>query len=271
MLDLLEFQNLPIGETRSGNCPECGKRKFYVTRKPDGFVYICHRATCGLMPGFVGYYGPSKPLEPKTREQVCNVYRGNMMLPDWTDIDYFLNRFQFEIGDSPMAASYLVKVTEDNRYAFPVWGPREEKRGVVLRRPIWSGEVRPPRVDKMGADYPKSLNYFEGNTPCGWYHSTDESKVIITEDPVSAMRISFVTGVTCACIYGTHLQDSVIQDLKRFGASEYIFALDPDATGKAIHNMLKLLPHVPNTRVSILEHDPKDYELDIWLVKDLGL
>lgn len=261
-----------VGDTRSGSCPSCGKDKFYVTRKPDGFAYICFRASCG----YKGYercgMDTEQTYKPWEREDRGQVYRGHTYNVDWTDMDYFQERFSVILGDSPAHASYWCKVSADNRYVFPIHGPSDEPRGYVLRQPTWAGIPEPVRQSKSTAA--KAMSYFEPDVvKMGWYHSTDESTVVIVEDQVSAMRIA-CSGLTSVAILGTNFYPEFVSDFNRWHRGDFgaILALDPDATHKALGIARKWGPTFKHPlRVACLKRDPKDYETDKELWEDLGL
>lgn len=277
---LHDYQLMQVGDTHNGVCPKCHERKLYVTRKADGHVWLCFRASCGYK-GFAGSSGVS--------EQQWNIRRvdggqdvgkpGNpwmrpTMLVDYKDLDYFDRRFNVDLGASPVDAAYYVKVTDDGRYAFPLRGPQEEPRGVLIRRPIWSGTPAPVRKDICVDSLPKALNYWnEGvSVRLAWYHSMCESDVVIVEDVVSAMAISSA-GFTSVALLGTNFRPEFVRDILRFksGESRYILALDPDALTKS----LKIASIWGSSfkkplRVAHLQADPKDMDTSD-LLKDLGL
>ena len=170
MLDLMDYADLQLGQTRKGKCPTCGKSKFYVTRKPAGYAFICFRASCSTQ-GFAGSTALddasfTRQHTPKWSRQ----YTGELFQVSEDDVEFFYDRFGVEL-ETPEVASYTVKVTSDDRYAFPLWGPRDEFRGIVLRRPNWSlrGGYPCPRPDRkmMGRegvddDYPKNSLLLRG-------------------------------------------------------------------------------------------------------------
>jgi hypothetical protein len=263
-----EYTTLPVGETTKGKCPSCGKDKFYVTRKPDAYAYICFRASCD----YKGYFHTLSHAPARKAPSVPKVYVGGTHLCTSEDIDYFHNRFAVNLDD-PGQAAYWVKVTDDNRYYLPVWGPNDEDRGCVIRRATWRCDVhKPPRFDDYAEDYPKAISYInEGVTRGAWYHSMREDVVVVVEDQISAMTIAS-QGVTAYAILGTNFNRDHVADLLRFRNCErVIFALDPDALQKSIKICMKYGSVLPRASVAILEHDPKDYPSIPQLMKDLGL
>ena len=264
-LDLLDYNNLQHGETRQGNCPSCGKNKFYVTRKTDGLAYICHRASCPTQ-GFVGdrYAESIPPFKPKT---TMAEFTGELYPIDSLDIDYFWQRFHIDLDLDDL------KTTGDSRYAFPLIGPDDRLRGHVIRRASWTGKEQPPIRDDYGESFPKALTYIHPDVPrCGWYHSMNEQSVVMVEDCVSAMRIAQL-GVTAVALLGTTLSPKVLGEILRWkNGKHYILALDPDAQDKARKIQRDYGPAFRGgLHVAELKCDPKDYTEDEDLIRDLGL
>ena len=270
---MFNVYDMQIGETRNGTCPSCGQRKYYMTRKPNGYAYICFRASCGYK-GFIrSGIDTEQDWTPRKTERPGNPYFDSTTLITRDDMDYFEDRFDVYLGDTPAAAAYWCKLAEDGRYVFPMWGPRDEYRGCVLRRPVWSGEPTPIRQDTAyGA---KAMVHWEPNVAVrlAWYHSTDESTVVLVEDQVSAMRIAS-SGVTSVAILGTTFYSDFVRDFNNWHRGEFdaIIALDPDAATKALKMAHTWGPtfHRP-PRVAMLKADPKDYGSEAELWRDLGL
>lgn len=268
-LDLLEYENMPVGTTANGPCPACGKKKFYVTRKADGLAYICHRATCDLKPGYTGTNvpalvqtaGPVKtpnrqytdPLHPKTED----------------DVGYFWERFGVDLDEH----RYAVRRTEDGRYAIAILAPNGDRRGWVIRRATWEGEPAAPISDDLSPGYPKSMHYYDIDAEDGapaWFIGEITDEVVIVEDPVSAMRI-VSEGWTAVALMGTWLKAPALRELIGFGAKRYIVALDADVPGKCIKMAQTLRGCVERANAVLLQQDPKDYEDSVRLLEDLGV
>ena len=268
-IELLDYNDLQEGQTRQGNCPVCGKRKFYVTRKQGRLAYICHRASCGLDPGYAGddrYAGAvirSTPanLPPRKRWDGC-------FFPcTEEDVSYFDERFGINLyGDR----GYWVRMTEGDCYAFPLYGIYDEDRGVVIRQPTWGGYPPCPREGDGGKA--KSLTFLEGDAiKAGWYHAKDKDTVVVVEDQVSAMRIASM-GYTAYALLGTYFSDDNYRDLIQFNPNASIhLALDADAYDKAIKITRKYRGGFKYWILCNLSRDPKDYNLNEELEKDLRI
>ena len=275
-LDLLDYQDLAMGETRQGNCPTCGKPKFYATRKRDGIAYICHRASCYTQ-GFVsdfGYVGlvPGTPSKPKSK---MAEFTGRLYDCDYADQEYFKRRFGVNM-ETAEELRYWVRQTDDGRYAFPLWGPDDRLRGHCVRVPTWSpvDYYLPPAPIRGGNNMymPKALTYIDPDVArCGWYHSTNESIVVLVEDCVSAMRVASL-GVTAVALLGTNMERKVMAELLQWqNGRRYILALDPDAQDKAYKIAQEWGGALGGLLVAHLICDPKDYNFDEDLDYDLGI
>lgn len=269
MLELLDYANLQIGDTQQGECPTCGKRKFYVTRKANGYAFICFRASCPTQ-GFSG--SSALPAEQvQIKKPYSRQYTGELFPATDADIEFFNLRFGIDFGTNP---NYWLKATSDDRYAFPLWGPADEYRGLVIRRPNWANIMCPRRDLKKGTGCPKTICYFEEDAAArsAWYHSMDEETVVLVEDCVSAMRIAD-NGFTAVALLGTDIRLEHIRDFQKWkNGARYILALDPDATCKALKLHQKWNGAIPGSfEVAILKADPKDYDSDKELLQDLRL
>lgn len=266
-LDLLDYSDLPLGETKYGKCPTCGKSKFYVTRKNGGLAYICFRAACPTQ-GFVGESSSHAPRAKSPKR--TSEYTDSLFLPSAVTINYFLERFNIDLG-SIKDASYWVKETGDGRYAFSVLGQRDESRGIVLRRASWQGMPSPLR-ETCYKHEPKARTFLEYDVPkAGWYHSMSPRTVVIVEDQVSAMRIAGL-GITAYALLGTHFNDKHFYDILSWGKARVIIALDPDAFGKSLQISAKWGSGLhKGMEVARLKEDPKDYRDDDELERDLKL
>ncbi len=270
-LDLISYTDLPLDETRNGVCPSCGERKFYVTRKTSGLAYICFRASCALEPGMI--FEASMPsgtfVQDVRTKKTKRRFTQETYVPDWKDRHFFYDRFWIDF-ENPKTMARYVKVTEDDRYAMPVYGPRQEFRGWNIRRPNWSGVSVAPRDDCKGDDYPKTVLYLEDNCKAraAWYGDPGGTLVIV-EDQVSAMRVAPLA--RSVAILGTHLKDEVVSEILREGPfGHVIVALDPDAYSKALGIVSKWHGVLPMS-AAFLDCDPKDYPTDTDLIRDLGL
>lgn len=262
ILDLLDYADLPVGETQAGACPECGKHKFYVTRKPTGYAYICFRATCSLAPGYIGYSGGMyvSPSDQPIQKRKRPVFTGKTTFLSESDQQFLADRFNMVIRDEDW------RVTSDDEYAMPIRNARQEQIGTVVRQPTWIGS---PRNGVAGA--PKARTYLdEGEPKLAWYKQPGTDTCVIVEDQISAMRIRDACSFTSVALLGTTLSAEQAGHLAREKYSRYILALDPDATHKALAIARRVNGLFPNgLRVVFLDSDPKDYTDDSDLLSDL--
>ena len=270
-LDLIDYADLPTGETRNGTCPSCGRKKFYVTRKNDGLAYICFRASCHTQGFAHDYHAPAENrLRPLTTYRKNYEWTGKLLDATWDDVMYFEEQFGVTELETDEEIRYWLRRTDDGRYAFPLWGPDDRLRGHVIRR---KPTADAPIVEKCNDGMPKALTYIHPDVPrCGWYHSGRESIVVIVEDCISAMRIASL-GFTAVALLGTYMPPKVIEELLKWkNGRTYILALDPDAIEKALDIAATYGAIFPGgLRVVNLQYDPKDYPIAQMLLEDLNL
>lgn len=262
--DMIQFQGLRVGETLNAQCPECRKRKFYVTRKPTGFAYICFRASCGVA-GFIGCAGhvvePAKSIAPARQ-----VYRGTLRFLSTDEKNYFRKRFGIDLPDREWDRNILVG--ERDRFAFPIRDPDGILKGFTLRAPRWAGIPSPLPDSNHG---PKSLTYCPDDSKLAWYARHTQVPLIIVEDQVSALRL-YSMGFSAVALLGTNMS---LRDAGKIAAHKTpttVLALDPDARLKQHWLILEYSVLFQNRlRGALLGMDAKDYDWEDDLIHDLGL
>lgn len=270
---------LHVGED-SGftECPFCQvnhEEKFSVTRLDTGLVYNCFRASCGAK-GFIstGYweaeYG-EKPVRPKQRPYVNRLHT-----PSDLDNDFFRGTWGIE--------PYGFKVTHRDEFALPMEGPAGNRRGWVIRQPVWKGR----ECHRKGVEgKPKALTYkdraedsrlawasFVGYLPFTTDVSRGISKhIVLVEDILSAYKVSqslpkVATGVA---LNGVDLGYQEVIEIGKESPLVVSIFLDPDATNAAYRIQAKWGLSFNYCRVITADRDPKDIdkeELEALLVVD---
>lgn len=270
ILDFADYADLAISDTRKGQCPNCGKPKFYVTRKSDGYLYHCFRASCNLS-GFAPA-DFTHLVSAKTTAKVSNLgnpYTGELSRLTELDALWFQDRFNV------YPSLHSIRVAGHCHYALEIVGPRGEHKGWVIRKP-WSGEPRCPRP-ALNDGKPKSMTYLEpGCTALSWHHADLPPDFtpygwVIVEDQVSAMRLAEM-GLDAIALLGCDISPQKLAEIARNTprGETIVIALDPDATSKAFE-LARKVAHSLKVRVAILDYDPKDYPSDEQLWKDLKL
>ena len=252
-LDLMQYADLPIGSTVKGPCPECGKAKFYVTRKPQSLAYICFRASCTLRPGHVP---TSDYVPPDWTMHVCDgrpkgrVYRGALHQLTEADVDYFVERFKLARGQA-----VHMRRTDDGRYALRVYDRTGNTAGWVIRQP-WPAAP----IESQRPDAPKTINYLDKGERHAWYGEERADLAILVEDQISALRLDnlYRGEHSVVALLGTRISANLVRDLAYVGVKQVIVALDPDAYSTSI-SLCSQLRGQFEVSAARLDYDPKDY------------
>jgi hypothetical protein len=131
-----------------------------------------------------------------------------------------------------------------HRFAFPVLGPKGQRRGFVLR----STE---PRVS------PKALTHMECDEPAlAWYNAKGADPVVVVEDIPSALRLG-AAGHKSVALLGTSCGAYKFQEIQQH-TDAIVWALDPDATRIAQRLHRRYYFFVGRSTVATLKHDIKD-------------
>jgi hypothetical protein len=250
----LEAQSLEPGQSVRMVCPFCGggnsrEKSLSLTHREDGtLLFNCYRAHCsaagvlGMPTGLV-----RTRLVPKPSRTKPNIEDRLVVLPDGVT--------QWGM-DSLLLTQYGVlwdPVTF--RYALPVWSPRYNLRGRVLRAvPGYN-------------DQPKALSWmYESGASLAWFGNRALTTVVVVEDIPSAMRLAS-HGERAVALNGTHMTDESIEELDE-NATDVVWALDPDATSKAMRWSMATRMYFRRSVVLMIDKDFKDMteeEVDRWL------
>lgn len=250
------------GTLSTSDCPMChgGKHKdkaFTITRLNEGLIYNCFRASCecsGFVPTQYKFPvvidktnpvtvdvpkgGEKKKFRPKYYEQRTIILTAEQK--EWFGIQFGLTLK--EIAD--MRITYNATRTS---YAFPILNWRGFKLGTVDRA-YWNRT-------------PKAITYMEIDEPVLHFpyrfNITGKGPIFLVEDQISAQKV--MRYANSAALLGSHLSPRAAQLLT--GLTDHIvFALDADATERAI--MLKRKYDFLFKEVSVvkLDCDPKDMD-----------
>ena len=249
----LHAADLRIGDTLDGiECPFCRvghERKLSITRVDGGLLYNCYRAKCaesGFIPDAGSWERKTAPDKPVHRPYLGKLY-------PLSDADE--EAFLFNWGIVPTGAG----VSESGHYAFPMFSPRGERRGVVLRNPVWSGRWM-PRPAVLGSA--KSLNYKDrGDDPnISWSARIGGGPrhVVLVEDYISACKVS-EAGYIGVALNGVHLTYEAVREIRTIDPVSVGIWLDPGAETKAYNIPNKWGLTFNFTYVIIKDIDPKDF------------
>lgn len=255
-------EGLSPGMSRRGLCPWCngGERNehsFVVRATDSGLSYSCYRASCSATyrsRGHIGDMGLRPPsgddiLAP-VQHRKLNPYRSTLT-PLPTDM-LTMFRDKFDLTPEELTAGGFKWAPEDHRVYMPVYGPMGKRRGAMLR-----SYADNPRI--------KAIAYPESQAPWqAWYKlgtgrpdGIDQPLIlVVVEDQVSALKTA--RHYNTVATLGTYLTEDRLAELAAIGARNVLFALDQDATGKAIDMMRQNMLLFESTGVVFLDKDFKD-------------
>lgn len=267
---------LTAGQTRRVLCPVCGGGKtaelsLTVSRVYDGRIaYHCHRASCdvGGYVDDVGSFTPNAPIQGR----VLRPYDKPLRHVTPQDVQYFGDRFHLD----EFTVERFIKVTDYDEYALPIYADYGKRIGVVIRQPVWSGDVECHRKGKETA--PKTMTYLEvDDEPISIYasmspHILTLNSVVVVEDQISAIRV-WQLGIPAVALLGTHMNMRRIRAIQRIGTDGVVIALDEDATDKAFAMAQRWSLAFKSCRVAMLDTDIKDMDdeeiIDILQVESI--
>ena len=251
----MEAIALDVGQTTEVECCFCGSadKKLSITRKEDGIVYNCWRASCSGR-GFIG-----------SMHSACNKGEIKQFIPKYfinatgLPSDKMLNRLyqRYTLKESTLTANG-VKEAGGEVLVMPLFSSYGERFGVTTKQ--WNGGK-------------KAMHFIEKKAPMIHYTVTTlyGPKVVLVEDVLSAMRVTQLgTEWVGVALLGTDMNDEKVRDLKVYGAKGIIIALDPDATGKAYKIKKKYGLFFNSFKVAVMRDDPKDITPE-ELRTDLGI
>lgn len=248
-----EAMTLEPGQTLRVVCPFCGggsdgERSMAITLNADNglILYICFRGHCGES-GVIGNGGGS--LVYKRSPPAFTPYeRGDVVpvsakrVPSWVREQLAKWRIR------PEEVTHWFYSPAEDRILMPVHGPLYELRGYVRRGP-------PDRKPKVLTGLVDNTQPFQG-----WHlRDTPRTHLILVEDVPSAYRL-MLNDAEAVALTGCTPSDDALDEIVRVARQrkqQVVWALDPDATSKAIKYSSKVSLRVAS-RVLVLDKDIKD-------------
>lgn len=242
----LSAMDQEVGEWSLHFCPYCRadhENKLSVLKLPDNNLYYnCLRASCGAK-GFVGKRTPyledvrmssKKKFVPKRWKYPLFPLKEGVLEILWD---------KYEITEH-LAKSQGWKQTSQGELYSPIYSMSGEHVGDNIKKLNWEGDGTKTMAfwfkDVPRMHVPPILH---NNKTC-----------VIVEDLVSAAKMSTI--LPTIALMGTHLSTEAALAIKsRF--STMVFALDPDATQKAV-KLAAEWSCLFYAQVALLDRDPKD-------------
>ncbi len=238
--------HLEEGERIRDVCPFCkggrsGERSMNIAIKDGLILFNCHRASCQGGQGAIKDGGIRVVRTTQKRKQNFTPFTGELTdLPEeWAK--YLEKKVGFSEWHIRMSGARLA--IEENRVAFPIYGPMGLRRGYSLRS--YESYERCKSLTRMDVEEPHLSHYRALMVPT----------VIVVEDIPSAVRASryvdavALLGTGCNTDYATEISSMY---------RHVVWALDQDATEQALRLMRKHALLFETSRALFLEEDIKD-------------
>ena len=229
--------DLPNGETKRMDCPNCGgKNTFTVTNNLGSLVWNCYKVSCSVRGGnrvhltvddIRAGMGNAQQFADEGFELP------NYIVPHRNKRTVLAFCYRYKLDPDELGVLYDVK---DDRIVFPV---------------VHDGKIVDATGRAIGKRLPKWKRYGKSGLPyvygCG-------NVAVVVEDCVSAAVVGYGSFVGVALL-GTSLQEVHKGYLAQFSTA--VIALDPDALPKTLQMAKELRGHVNDVRVLRLNDDLK--------------
>ena len=236
MIDYVNNLNVPIGETRRMNCPNCnGYKTFTVTNNMGALLWNCYKVSCNVS-GKKRVRLSVDDIQDTLNKKSINI-ENEFELPEYIVKSYnqnILNWFK-QVGVDHNIVDFFHDVKE-NRVVFTI-----QENGRIVGAIGRSLEKRLPKWKKYGKSG-LPFTFGTGNV------------AVVVEDCLSALAVG---GGVCVgvAVLGTTLTDKHREYLSQFSTA--IIALDPDALPKTLAFAKELRGHVKNVHVLKVKDDLK--------------
>lgn len=237
-------------QTELIECPACGgghsnEKSFTMQILPEGVVYICYRASCGIK-GFVPNLRMGemhvKPKQKQPKPFTCD----ESPLPEMM-IPFLTQKFPCMTAEL-LNSEGVMYSHERKRILVPMFDARGYRFGLIAR----SYEIVPKAIA-----YHESYSVPNLHFPLCYKPS---QTVVLVEDQFSAM-ILCDQGIPTIALMGTHLSEEYVTHLANLGIQTVAFYLDADAVHKAIKFRNEYSLEF-KTALYYHELDPKDLNHD---------
>jgi len=236
--DIILDIDLPVGDSKRVNCPNCGGIKtFTITNSEGKLLWNCYKASCNVKGATrvpMSVDDISSILDGRSTKQDETFSLPEYVVPRTYDIAEWAWEL-YKIDAEELGLMYDVK---EDRVVFPI---------------KHDGKIIDATGRAMKNIQPKWKRYGNSGLPyvCG------HGKVaVVVEDCVSAAVVGFGSpSFVGVALLGTSLQETHKGYLSQFSTA--IIALDPDALTKSIEFSKELRGHVNDVRVLRLEDDLK--------------
>lgn len=229
--------DIPNGETRRMNCPNCGGHKtFTVTNNMGSLVWNCYKASCSVKGGTRVHLSADDIRQGFSGADEFAA-QDTFVMPEYiVSRNYDMAEIAMELYGLDAEELGLLYDVKENRMVFPI---------------IHEGRIVDATGRSLGKRLPKWRRYGKSGLPYSYGHGT---VAVVVEDCLSAAVVGGDVFVGVA-VLGTSLQESHKRYLSQFSTA--VIALDPDALPKTLAAAKELRGHVKDVRVLRLTDDLK--------------
>jgi hypothetical protein len=273
---------------RHKECPGCigmgNSMAVQVTRKEDGFLWVCHRCRNAGMPHYSGFIRdvnatPSQVLQmlaAPAEKKMDNKPEIVTLPEDFTNeviAQGLVDMYDFDVRDRDMSFYNVGYSAKHGRIIFPCykWGQMGDttwsKRLIGWAGKKLSTDDNPdkPKWHIVRQRDVKHLNYTAVRRGIG-----RSKQVVIVEDPISAIRVADA-GYFCIGLLTTYFPDTLLPRLKGWTVHMW---LDDDALDKASKYIVKIGSHGIKSHLIYTTKDPKEYtneDIKTYVDSTIGL
>lgn len=251
--------SLELEQTSRHTCPQCKAKhelSFRIQRIPEGLLYNCFRAKCGLR-GFISSIPGTTSVDksaPKTKTFVPKEYKGTFDPIPLDVLSTMEERYGLTAGE--FAHQGIRYDSSRDRLVMPLFDFRGEIFGYETKAmPGCSDAVKAIRYglrETTGIHYARKGQY-------------GSESICLVEDVLSAVKVSRY--VAAVALLGHNLTDVMVSELRK-QTDTLILMLDNDVQKKALYYRKKYKFFFRNFLVVLLSNDPKetdDTELKLCL------
>lgn len=236
-------RGLGVGQTHRILCPFCGGGRhkeisMTVTRMLSTLAYMCHRASCGTY-GYLTSLEYGEHVEVQREPPNTHV---NPISPQDTDALSLLEKYEITIQ---RAVFFGVGVTK-NEICFPMWEDSYFFRHVGFQfrcLDFKSFRMEMGKEASGGGFYSRRIAGRKSN------------RIVIVEDPLSAMKVSAVEDAFC--LFGTTLNEKKVVQLVNENYTDALCHLDWDARDLSLRYQREFGCYFKSFHPCFSTHDPK--------------
>lgn len=256
---LLEAADLQPGQTVTIVCPECGgggsaERSCSITKKDDGrILWICFRDSCKIKGSSAASKGTALP-KPEKQPKSPKLMRLETFMKVKKDAvpdalrDLAASRHSIDLREAFVRWTTAYSPEGKGRLAIPIFSKYMDLEGYDLK-------------DILKEQSPKSLTLCGDYGGVAWYMHGFWPKdvLVIVEDLLSAIATR-QEGLDAAALLGTHITQSMIDDINSVNYKTVLIALDNDAIGTATSIVAE--GRIKNAKLLPLRKDIKNMTIE---------